>query len=164
MNMKPLNTDLFFKEKGIKHRISCEINNLFLQCGNNDSVSIEPIDNKYMVKVILNNNTYKFVLPVSYPFKQPEEIFYNNNNYNKILSTNTDKIRYYLIKIYGKTCLCCSSLTCGVNWMPSIPLSALINEINTNVKLKKDLLLYILCDYIKIKYKCHFAYIESYLL
>lgn len=171
-----LNTDIAIKHKGNKHRISCELNNLFLQSDklvfetltfpNKIINNVEIIANnvEYVITVTINNNLYKFILPSDYPFKIPLSIHYNNNNYKNILSTNTPKIKYYLKKIYGLSCLCCSSLSCSNNWTPAISIASIINEINYNVKLKKDLLLYILCDYIKIKYGCSFAYFEYYLL
>ena len=155
-----MNTDLSIKHKGVKNRISHEFNNLFFQ---SDSILVEHINNQYIFTISINLNIYKFILHPDYPFKPPEQIFYNNINYKKILLTNTPKIRYYLDKFYRLNCLCCSSLTFGTYWTPAISLGSIINEINHNIKLKKKLFIYILCDYIKIKYKCEFAHIDIYL-
>ena len=159
MNM--LNTNLSIKHKGTLCRISHEFNNLMLQCNN---VYFEYLNNEFIFSVTINNHKYKFILSSDYPFKPPSQIYYNNITYKKLVSTNTPKIQHYLSKMYGLTCLCCSSFLCGANWTPAITIATMINEINNTLKMKRDLLLYILCDTIKLKHKCEFAYIESYLI
>jgi hypothetical protein len=146
---------------GMRGRIVNEIGNLMFQC---DSVKFEIINDEYCINIINNNNKYRVILSKDYPFRIPISVEINNKNYKSILCMNEPKINNYLIKLYGKQCLCCSSLMCADNWIPTFNISYIINEINNTLKIKKEIFLNILCDTIKVKYNLEFLNIIDYLI
>ena len=156
-----LNSNLiYWKNNGTNSRIVSEIGNLIFQC---ESVKIEIINDKYNIFIKHNNNNYHMILLKSYPFEIPQFVFFNNINYKKILLMNEPRINNYFKKYYGRDCFCCFSIFCKYNWKPTNNISDIINEINNTIKIKKEILLYILCDTIKNKYNCEFLYIIEYL-
>ena len=156
-----LNCDLvYWKNKSsLNSRIVNEMGNLMFQC---ESVSFKIIDEDYHI-IIKNNNYYEIILSKEYPFKIPKNLFVNKINYRDILKITEPKIKKYLLKYYGLGCLCCSSLMCANNWMPTNYLCHIINDINSMMRIKREIYLYILCDSIKYKYNCEYLNIEEYL-
>jgi hypothetical protein len=160
--MSQLNTDLSIKVRGIPNRINNEIANLFNQC---DFVSSERKGNQIFLKIIKGKNTIEMELPNDYPFKPPKNIFYNGKNYKQSLSNYPQRIQIKLKKFYNISCLCCDTIICGSNWLPSMHTSHIINEIYKFSKIKKEIKIRLICDEVRTKYRClfEFADFEKYL-
>jgi len=158
--MNQLNTDLSIKPKGINARIVNEFGNLLHQC---DSINYKHQNNGLYVTVKINQNSYCLNLSRDYPFKMPTNISYNGLDYYKLLITHSDEAKDCLKRFYYRDCLCCSSMICNSNWMPTINICHIINEINNVVKIKKEIMIRMLCNRIRIKYTCYFAELEKYL-
>jgi len=142
-----------------KPRIINEISDLYSKDFNNINLIKE---NNNDIVILRKKNEYKFVLDSTYPFNKPKFFYINDINYTKILRINNKKFLIYLKKIYGLDCLCCSSLNCNNNWSPCNRLYHFIEEFNKNILIKKNIYIRYICDLIKKKYNCEFAYIESY--
>ena len=157
---KLMNTDLNVKVKGIPNRINSEIANLFNQ---SDFVSSERKKNSILITVIKYKNKYEMELPNDYPFKPPKNIIYNGFHYKQSISNYPERIRNILKNKYHINCLCCDTIICGSNWMPSMNTSYIINEIDKFSKIKKEIRIILQCDEIRNKYNCYFAEFEKYL-
>jgi hypothetical protein len=138
------------------------INEMSQLCKNFNDIRIYK-ENNNDIMIIKEDNEYKFILDQNYPFRSPKYFFVNNINYKKKLCFINSKLLVYLKKIYGIDCLCCNSLFCNNNWSPGNRLEQIINEYNDNVLIKKNIVKHYLCDLIKKKYNCDFAYFELYL-
>jgi len=158
---KQMNTDLNNKAKGIAHRINSEIANLFTQT---DFVSSERKGSVISLKVIKGENIYEIDLQKDYPFKPPVNIKYNGDDYKKSLFNYSEKMTKILKRNYFMECLCCNTLLCGTNWIPTCNISHIINEIDKITKIQNEVLIILLCDEIREKYLCTFAYFEKYLI
>lgn len=156
-----MNTDLSIKAKGISNRINNEIANLFNQ---SEFVSSKRNKNLITIRFIKQENNYQLDLPSDYPFKIPINIKYNGIDYKKSLFTYSDKIKQILKNKYYMDCLCCNTLLCAANWMPSMNLCHIINEMDNMSKIKKEIKIIIICDEIRKKYLCYFAEFEKYLI
>ena len=85
--------------------------------------------NVYIYEIINNKRIcYQFIVGINYPFKPPE-VYLNNHKYRQLLYSKTNYEIINLKKISGKDCLCCTSLTCSINWSPGYILNNLIYEI-----------------------------------
>ena len=157
---KQMNTDLGVKARGIANRINGEILNLFNQ---SEFVSSERKENSITIKVIKDKNSYELDLQKDYPFKPPVNIKYNGNDYKRSLHNCSGKIQEILKKKYHMDCLCCNTVLCGTNWTPACNISHIINEIDRIIKIQKEIIIILLCDEIRAKYLCSFAYFEKYL-
>ena len=156
-----LNTDtVYWKKNSIRTRIMNEIGNLIFQC---KSVKTEFNNENIKLFIESNNNFYKIILSNDYPFKMPIKLYINDISYKKYLYTNDIKIKEYLKKYYGLECFCCSSLMCANNWTPIHNISKIINDIDNTIRINNEIILYILCDEIKDKYRCYFLNIVEYL-
>jgi hypothetical protein len=157
-----MNTDLNIKVKGMSNRINSEINNLF---NRSDYVSSERKGSSISLKIKKGKNTYDLDLPSDYPFKSPINIFYNGINYKKNLSDCPKRIQKILKTKYYINCFCCDTIIYGSIWTPSMNTSHIINEIDKIQKIKKEVIIILLCDEIRKKYMClyEFANFEKYL-
>ena len=106
-------------------------------------IVIEYVDGKKL--------SYKFVINVNYPFSIPK-IFFNNNSYKQLLISKTSYEIINLKKLKGIDCFCCQSITCQNNWSPGNTLTDIIDEIKYFKKIKKDFVLKIMANKIKLKY------------
>jgi len=122
-----------------------------------DEVNIELNQNSNEICVnvyeIVDNKKvwYKFAISPNYPFVCPT-VFLNNRKYKSLLISKTSYEITHLKKLKGIDCFCCKSLTCSDNWVPSSKLNDIIDEIKYFKKMKKDLILKIFADKIKLKY------------
>ena len=160
-----LNTDLAqwknnCKNITMKSRFVNEIGNLMFQC---DKTNFKIINNEYYISIIYKNIIFDIILSNEYPFKIPLSVVINGRDYKKILAVNEPRVNEYLKKHYHTSCLCCTSIMCPDNWIPMYNISHIINDIMNNIKIKHHIFLYMLCDSIKIKYRCYFLNIEEYL-
>lgn len=155
-----MNTDLGVKVRGIANRINSEIANLFNQT---DFVSSERKGTTIRIKVIKGENIYEFDLHKDYPFKPPNNIRYNGDNYKKSLFNYSEKFRKILKNKYHIECLCCNTLLCGSIWTPACNSSHIINEIDNIIQIQKEIIIILSCDEIREKYSCYFAEFEKYL-
>lgn len=157
-----MNTDLNIKAKGMSNRINSEIANLFNQ---SDFVSSERKGKSILITVIKSKNKYEMELPNDYPFKPPKNILYNENNYKQSISNCPKRVQQILKSKYYIKCLCCDTIICGSKWMPAMNTSYIINEIDKFSKIKKEIKIILLCDEVRIKYRClfEFADFEKYL-
>ncbi len=96
----------------------------------------------------------------SYPFKPPKNIKINYRDYNsflKIYSLNTiEQIREVYKKYYKKklieNCLCCSSISCFANWVPTMKIINVVKEIQTLKKIRRAIIDKLLASKIIKKY------------
>ena len=155
-----LKTDLSCKT-GKNSRIINEIGNLMYQV---DNVNVVNINLNYIITITKFNYRIVITLPREYPFKMPSSVYVNGINYKTMLIMSEKRINEYLVKYYGHECLCCSSIMCPNNWTPMTNTAFIINEIFNTIQIKKEILLRILLNTIKLKYKCEFLImIEEYL-
>lgn len=109
-----------------------------------------------------NNNTIEFIFNEHYPFKPPivmvnyinqekKEIYYKTL-YCKLTNITDTMIHYFIenrdesifipshsTKAKKIACLCCSTVTCPANWSPVIMIKHILNEIEYNNQLKRDI-------------------------
>jgi hypothetical protein len=156
-----LNTDtVYWKKNTIRMRVVNEIGNLIFQC---KSVKVETNSDEYTLFIENNNNFYKITLSENYPFKIPIDLYINDIPYKKYLYITDIKIKEYLKLYYGLECLCCSSIMCANNWTPVHNISKILNDIDNTIRIYNEIILRIVCDEIKNKYKCYFLNIVEYL-
>ena len=142
-------------------RINKEIKDLTIHY---DGVYSFAFNEELLHLYVMNKDQEKLriAFPKQYPFNSPSiltKYFYHNYmiNYNKFcvnLSSNFEVNKNYMIyffitvrdkkypKIFSshfnrKDCLCCKSLTCGNNWVPSKTVKMVIEESNEIVLLSK---------------------------
>ena len=155
-----LNTNLSIKQTGTKGRINNEIAILFNQC---QKISAEHNNNDILLKIKNNNNTYEMKLPLDYPFRPPTNVLYNGINYKEKLSNSPERIKNILKYNYNVNCLCCDTLLCATNWIPTMNICNLINEIDKITQIKKEIKIRLSCHIIRDKFNCCFAEFEKYL-
>ena len=155
-----LNTNLSIKQIGIKARINNEITHLFNQC---QKVSAEHDNNTVLLKIKNNNKTYEMKLPPDYPFKSPINIYYNKINLKESLFKCPPRVKNILKRNYNLRCLCCDTIFCETNWIPTMNICYLINEIDKIIQIKKEIKIRISCDMIRDNFNCCFAEFEKYL-
>jgi hypothetical protein len=157
-----LNTDLNIRSTGCKLRIDYEVSNLRNQC---KKVSTEQLDNGLiLLQVLHNSSVYEFSLQPDYPFKIPSNIRYNGVDYKKwLLTAYSEKTIDYLKRFYFMDCLCCNTFECL--WTPVTTISHIINEINKISRIKKEIMIRMICDFVRFHKKCvfDFANFEQYL-
>jgi hypothetical protein len=141
-------------------RIMKEIFSLYSQTKH---IHISETNNIHTIEFTFNNHNYKFLLSKKYPFTIPTEILINNTNYKILKQISSQRFLVILKKKFGYDCLCCTSMLCGDNWSPAKKIADIVNEIEQTIVIKRKIFLYALCDSIKIKNNCEFAYIEQYL-
>lgn len=159
MSTMILDTNMI-KPKGCYRRLMNEITDLMIQC---DSVKFTNVENGFNLDIMNDNNRYRLLIPKDYPFRIPQNVYYNDIDYKTLFYNNMIEVNKYLLKYYYKECFCCSSLLCAGNWTPCINICKIINEINENIRIMQEINYRILCDEIRYKYKCYFADIEKYL-
>ena len=155
-----MNTDLNNKAKGIANRINNEIANLF---NHSNSVLTERNEKSISITIVKEKNTYELDLPSDYPFKSPVNIKYNGSDYKKSLFNYSEKVQKILKRHYYMECLCCNTLLCAANWMPTFNISHIINEVDKITKIQKEVIIRLLCDEIRYKHLCSFAEFEKFL-
>ncbi len=158
--MNQLNTNLSIKPTGIKYRINNEITHLFNQC---KKISAEHDNNSILLKIKNNNKNYEMRLLSDYPFKPPSNILYNNINLKNRLSNCPQRIKKILKHMYNINCFCCDTILCETNWIPTMNICYLINEIDKIMKIKKEIQIILSCNEIRDKFNCCFAEFEKYL-
>ena len=89
-----------------------------------------------------------------YPFRGPNSISVNGQPYLSLLSFSCKELfpDYIKNKLNMDKCLCCQSLVCPNNWIPSNHLKDVLQEVINNMELK-SLYSYMICiNVIKRKY------------
>lgn len=85
-----------------------------------------------------------------YPWKPPT-VFYNSVNINQIYKCqDIDLLQTEMDKIAGKSmCLCCESVLCHNNWIPTNTIYTVIDEFRAFTKLKVRAVERVLCNRIQ---------------
>jgi ubiquitin-protein ligase len=96
------------------------------------------------------NNIYTIIINNNYPFTAPI-VKINFKSYYSFLKLN-NKSLHILKNIHYKDCLCCSSILCTNNWVPSYTINNIIQEIRKNKSYKRDIVYKIILNKIKEKY------------
>ena len=152
------------QNRSIKNRIKNDCITLYKKYHH---VLIEDAPNNTAIEAveILNSKkrTYKFVITPNYPF-HPPKIYINGYPYMDMLQMRRDYEKVMVKKLRGNDCLCCHSLNCSANWSPAVRLYHIIDEINSILKFKKDIINLLLSAKIKIKYNIPYAYFDAYLV
>ena len=102
-------------------------------------------------KAVKNVPTIHFIISDYYPFKPPK-IFIGSEKYNNFFNLKTTRFNNTLKVLTGMDCLCCKSYTCHYNWSPGYQIRHLLEEIEKNKKIKKNIINKLLLDQIKDKY------------
>ena len=84
-----------------------------------------------------------------YPFRSPNKIYINGYDYITLLKCQARDLKNLGLE---EKCLCCCSLTCRNNWAPSYNIADLLDEIESNLSIKRAISDSIHCDVIKRKY------------
>jgi hypothetical protein len=102
-------------------------------------------------QIIVRINLCEIIISEGYPFTKPN-IMINNRKYNIFLGSPSQKITFFMHKIYGK-CICCESIMSPRNmWLPTNRIVDILNEINTVNLLKRKIKYNIILPEITIKY------------
>lgn len=159
----PLSHDIDLNSTSLKRRLLNEIGTLYTQCS---EIHVVKKDGGDIIHLTHNNHRYVFKITETYPFHPPKRITINGVPMKVAVSISENRFTPYLNKFYGGFCVCCMSvLGNGGLWGPAIRITHLINEIEMVIRMKKEILLRVLCDTIRDKYGClaDFADFESYL-
>ena len=132
------NTQLeLIQNKCVKNRMKNECKMLYTKYHN---VLIEGVPDKLSIEIVeimnTKKRTYKLTIPANFPF-HPPKIYINGYTYSDI---------------------------CSVNWSPAAKFHNIIDEINTILKFKRDVINLLLAEKIKIQYNIPYAYFEDYLV
>jgi hypothetical protein len=96
-----------------------------------------------------------------YPFKIPKKIIVNDYQYQDLLNIDSNKLKLVGID----SCLCCSSITCSNNWGPTLRIKSILEEIENNMLIKRNIVNKIIINVIKRKYLINdinlYQYIEE---
>ena len=122
------------------------------------------LENNYLIIEVLSKygNKFIFYIDANYPFKNPEKIFLNNNNYLNTLKL-IKPFRKLLKETSNVECLCCHSLTCQNNWTPCKRLWELVDEGDRVILMKKKIFYLYYARKIACDFLTHDIPIESYL-
>lgn len=101
----------------IRKRLLKEINST------NDITNFEQFENNISF-VYKDQYLFSLTIPIGYPFYPPKNIYVNYIKVQYFDRGNMEIIRkYFKIK-----CLCCTSITCGNNWLPTHSLIKIAKE------------------------------------
>ena len=146
------------QNKCVKNRMKNECKMLYTKYHN---VLIEGVPDKLSIEIVeimnTKKRTYKFTIPPNFPF-HPPKIYINEYTYSDILQMRGDFEKEAVKKWRQKDCLCCYSYNCSVNWSPAAKFYNIIDEINTILKFKRDVINLLLAEKIKIQYNIPYAY------
>lgn len=159
----PLSHDIDLNSTTLKRRLLNEIGTLYTQCS---QIQVFKQNDKDVICVTHNNHYYVFKIGSAYPFHPPKGTTINGVDMKTVINISENRFVPYLNKFYTGFCVCCMSiLGNGGLWGPAIRITHLINEIEMVIRMKKEILLRVLCDAIRDKYGCimEFAAFESYL-
>ena len=154
-------------EKCLKSRIMHEYKELSKTYAV-DNITVLYNNEQTQIKITINHKIneimeiHTFVIDKKYPFGPPH-YYYNNQCYLFHLRMPSQKFTNILKSIYGKVCLCCTSLYCKYNWSPAIKLNMFINELNKIRQYKRNIVYKLLCDQIKNAYLIDDIQIECFL-
>ena len=113
-------------------------------------------------KAVKNIPPIHFIITDYYPFKPPK-IFIGSEKYTNFFNLKTTRFNSMLKLLTGTDCLCCKSYTCNYNWSPGYRITHLLEEIEKNKKIKKNIINKLLLDQIKNKYLNSDIELESWL-
>jgi hypothetical protein len=159
----PLSNDSELSSTHLKRRLMNEIMSLYMQC---NKVTIVKEGDCDMIHVTHNNHKYVFKITSLYPFHPPIEITIDGMRLKIAVNITENRFVPYLNKFYKGFCACCMSVLGNSSlWGPAMRITHLINETEMIIRMKKEILLRVLCDAIRDKYSCltDFAPFESYL-
>ena len=152
------------QNKCVKNRMKNECKMLYTKYHN---VLIEGVPDKLSIEIVeimnTKKRTYKLTIPANFPF-HPPKIYINGYTYSDILQMRGEFEKEMVKKWRKKDCLCCYSYNCSVNWSPAAKFHNIIDEINTILKFKRDVINLLLAEKIKIQYNIPYAYFEDYLV
>ena len=136
-----------------------------------DEIEENKIKKEIYFRIIThNNNQLVFTLPYDFPFKPPQNLLLNGQNYRYSLKNMPTRI-YYLYYHpeqmyfqekkenvnYNKIqCICCSSLLCPDNWTPVNMIYHILNEIKQHNVLKRNIMYKLNLKMIFNYYNLHF--------
>lgn len=110
-----------------------------------------------VISFVIYSNTenvleYKITMSIdSYPFIPPK-IYYKDNPYISFLKMPTQRFQSALKQLTNKECLCCDSFCCRDKWSPCFTITHIIEEINNIRKIKKNIILKVLIEQVKLTY------------
>ncbi|VVU95481.1 hypothetical protein CPAV1605_1232 [seawater metagenome] len=170
-----MNQYLWLEQKRIKHEIKNDLSEMIIDMGyivNNTQYSYFSNENFSDIRNSKNKNLFikfqskifnniKIYMEISdrYPFRLPNKIQVNNEDYINLLKIPGQ----YLELVNVTKCLCCSSITCSNNWSVGNKLIDIINEVESIIEMKKRIVYLICCRVIKRKYLNHDIDIERYI-
>lgn len=135
-------------------RISRDILHIKTHMQEYDVYDIEEHKNKTLTITIItpNCNRLEFIIPNDYPFKPPQSILINGQNYRYRLKNMPSRIYdlyYHPYKMYPEDttisnmkppeCLCCNTLLCPSNWSPVVSIHHILTEITKHNELKSSI-------------------------
>ena len=159
----PLSHDVDLTSTSLKRRLLNEIGTLYAQCG---QIQVFKKNDQHVICVMHNNHYYVFKIGSMYPFHPPKGTTINGVDLKIFVNISENRFAPYLKKFYNGFCLCCMSVLGNSGlWGPAIRITHLINEVEMIARMKKEILLRVLCDAIRDKHGClaDFAAFESYL-
>tara|TARA_B100000524_G_scaffold319927_1_gene200117 strand:- start:102 stop:626 length:525 start_codon:yes stop_codon:yes gene_type:complete len=111
-----------------------------------------------IINLKIDKNVFGIEILISnlYPF-EPPKVKINNKTYHFLLQSNNLK------KINYEKCLCCSSIICPDNWVPSYGIIHIINEIYQNIYKKKCIVEILHLEKLEKKYLKFNSNIKNYL-
>lgn len=127
----------------IKKRVKRELTDIYKLY---DRIIVETnIYNKLVITLKRKNNSYVFIIPDYYPFRNPT-LEINGLSQNYFFDLKSNRFRSILKLISGMDCLCCSSYLCPTNWTPGITLDKIVTELENYKTIKYNIAIKIFTD------------------
>ena len=135
-------------------RISKDIAHIKTHMQQYDVYDIEENVDKTLTLTIItpNYNRLEFTIPNDYPFKPPQSILLNGQNYRyrlKNMPSRISELYYHPYKMYlgditisnmkRPECICCNTILCPDNWSPVVSIYHILSEITKHNKLKSSI-------------------------
>jgi ubiquitin-protein ligase len=144
-----------FKYTSVKRRLKRELEKMgdmyqeiVVDKNDDDSVKVDIFEIGADSKI----QKYGFIISSNYPFTPPK-IFFQNKPYLEFLKTSYEpNFRKIFKRIVGQECFCCHSVNCSGNWSPGLTLDKIIGEVKWIKNKRRQIIIKLLADKIKLRY------------
>lgn len=119
-------------------------------------------DGTITLDVFGKGHKFTFNVCSSYPFRAPKKVLVDDKIYSSTLRLG-ERFKSHLLKKFGNSCLCCSSINCGDRWAPCSSMSMFIIEYYFNADIKQKCMECYFADLLCRRSGCLFANVDEYL-
>jgi hypothetical protein len=135
-------------EKGI-----CTINDIEIDDEYNPVNKNSKVEHyRVTINMIEKNRIYDFIIPLTYPFRPPKLKLNLRCYFNYYLNIENHLFKVALNKYKGKNCFCCSSILCSDNWSVFMTLQTILEEVDENSSICREIAYRAVVDFIKRKH------------